>query len=157
VDPEAAGGIRTGVYRREESAYDAVERDVLPEPPQRPEARVFQALTVSAVRAVVSRQAAKAGMDAARRSDLVLAANEIATNSVRHAGGWGLLRVWRDADALVCEVADHGSGLGALPAPRRPQTDQAGGYGLWLANELCERVEVSAAGGGTTVRLRMPL
>ena len=147
----------TRVYRWQQSAHRPVERDVLPEPPQRPEARVFQSMTISAVRAVVSRHAAQAGMDAARRSNLVLAANEIATNSVRHAGGWGLLRVWRDADALVCEVTDHGSGLGALPAPRRPHADQTGGYGLWLANELCERVEVSAAGRGTTVRLRMPL
>ena len=69
-------------------------------------------------------------MDATRRNDLVLAANEIATNSVRHAGGWGLLRVWRDAGALVCEVTDHGSGLGALPAPHRPEPDQVDGYGL---------------------------
>ena len=145
------------VYRWDENADPDVGRNVRCEDRAPAEARVFQSLTVSAVRAVVSRHAAKAGMDAARRSDLVLAANEIATNSVRHAGGWGLLRIWREADALICEVTDQGSGLGALPAPRRPHTDQVDGYGLWLANKLCEQVEVSTAGGGTAVRLRMPL
>ena len=132
-------------------------RDVPAGPRVRPEVRVFQALTVSAVRSVVSRHAAEAGMDPSRRNDLVLAANEIASNSVRHAGGWGLLRVWRDDDALVCEVTDHGSGLGALPARGRPGPDQVDGYGLWLARELCERVEVSSAAGGTVVRLQMPV
>ena len=145
------------VYRWDETADPDAGHEVLRDAPAPAEVRVFQSLTVIAVRAVVSDQAAKAGMDAARRRDLVLAANEIATNSVRHAGGWGLLRIWRDADALVCEVTDQGSGLGALPAPPRPHTDQAGGYGLWLANELCERVEISTAGRGTAVRLRMPL
>ena len=87
----------------------------------------------------------------------MLAASEIASNSVRHAGGWGLLRVWRNADAVICEVTDDGGVSGALPAARRPEPDQVDGYGLWLANELCEQVEVSSAHGGTVVRLRMPV
>ena len=149
-------GIGRPMYRWEENAGD-VRGDGLPEAASQPEARVFQSLTVSAVRAVVSRHAAEAGMDPSSRNDLVLAANEIATNSVRHAGGWGLLRVWRETDALVCEVTDHGSGLGALPAPRSPEPDQVDGYGLWLAKELCERVDVSPAGNGTVVRLEMRL
>ena len=146
------------MYRWEERTDHDLEPDVLPRPPARFEARVFQALTVSAVPSVVSGHAAEAGMDQSRRNDLVLAANEIANNSVRHAGGWGLLRMWRDTDPLVCEVADHGgTGLEALRVPRRPGPEQVNGYGLWLANELCERVEVSSAHGGTVVRLQMPV
>ena len=36
------------------------------------------------------------GSAATRVEDLVLAVNELATNSVRHGGGAGLLRVWQD-------------------------------------------------------------
>ncbi len=151
-----AAGIRRGVYRWEESA-GGVQRSGLPEPPARPEARVFQSLTVSAVRTVVSRHAADAGIDASRRNDLVLAASEVAGNSVRHAGGWGLLRIWRDAEVLVCEVTDHGSSLGALAVPRSPEPDRVDGYGLWLANQLADRVVVSSEDGGTVVRLEMRL
>jgi serine/threonine-protein kinase RsbW len=122
-----------------------------------PEVRVFQKLTVNAVRAVVSRHAAQAGMEASRRNDLVLAVNEIATNSVLHAGGWGVLRVWRDGDSLVCEVADKGGGDWVPCVPASPRPDQMSGYGLWLARQLCERVEVASAHCGTVVRLHMPL
>jgi anti-sigma regulatory factor (Ser/Thr protein kinase) len=144
------------VYRWDTTADDGVlEVGWLREPPGRPEARVFQALTVSAVRAVVSRNAADAGMEDRRRNDLVLAVNEIATNSVRHAGGWGTLRMWREGDVLVCEVADKGTDGWAPLAPRSPEPDQVQGYGLWLANKLCERVQVHPTPGGTVVRLHM--
>jgi hypothetical protein len=41
---------------------------------------------------------------------LVLAVDEVATNSLRHGGGRGTLRIWRDADAVVCEVRDAAAG-----------------------------------------------
>ena len=58
------------------------------------------------------------------REDLVLAVNELATNSVRHAGGHGILRMWRDDGALLCEVRDRGRIddplVGRRRAPRGP-------------------------------------
>ncbi len=146
------------MYRSQDDDGDSLaEHDVPPPPPACADARVFQSLTVSGLRTLVSRYAAEAGMDASRRNDLMLAVSETASNSVRHAGGWGLLRIWRDAQTLVCEVTDHGSSLGALRVQRRPEPDQVDGYGLWLADELCERVEVSSTAGGTVVRLEMRL
>ena len=145
------------VYRCEESADDAATDDSLPEPCSRPAATVFQSLTVSAARAFVARRAQEAGMDPARTNDLVLAVNEIATNSVRHAEGWGTLRIWREGDRLVCEVADRGGIEGGLPVPSRPMGDRVSGYGLWLAERLCERVEVRSAQGGTVIRLHARL
>lgn len=118
---------------------------------------MFQSLTVGAVRTLVSRCAVEAGMEASRRNDLVLAVSEVASNSVVHADGWGALRVWRDGDAIVCEVSDKGGSAEPLVVRRPRDPDQAGGYGLWLANQLCERVEVRASLAGTVVRLRMPL
>ena len=53
-------------------------------------------------------RATAAGLDANKTGQLVLAANELASNSVRHGGGFGVLRVWVDGDAVVCEVRDQG-------------------------------------------------
>ena len=63
---------------------------------------------------------------ATRRDDLLLAVNELATNSVRHGGGEGVLRAWHDGDSLVCEVSDRGrieraAGRAHAPAGRGAQ------------------------------------
>jgi len=155
--PARAGGHIRTVYRCDESAGATPERDTLPAPRPSVEARVFQSLTVSAVRALVARHAAEAGLDPARTGDLVLAVNEIATNSVKHAGGWGVLRLWREAGVVVCEVRDRGCGDWSLPAVRDPTPDATGGYGLRLADRLCERVDARSSRGGTVVRLEMAL
>lgn len=84
-----------------------------------------------------------------------MAVNEIATNSVRHSGGSGTLRVWRDGHVLVCEVRDGGQLQDPLADRRRPAPDQNGGRGFWLANQLCDLVQVRSYPAGTTVRLHM--
>ena len=149
------------MYLSGESAAAAAaakdDRHPLPPPAQRAEARVFQSLTVSAVRTLVSRHAVRAGMDRSRSNDLVLAVNEIASNSVNHGGGWGVLGIWREGDALVCEITDRGRGDWSLPALRDPAPDTEDGYGLWLADRLCERVDVRSGRGGTVVRLEVGL
>ena len=146
------------VYRRDESAARPIAgSDRSPKPPSRPEARVFQSLTVSAARTLVARRAREAGMDSAAANDLVLAVNEIATNSVRHGEGWGTLRIWREGDRLVCEIADRGR-PGCVDTLRRSRgPDDVGGHGLWLAERLCERVEIEPGRDGTVVRLHATL
>ena len=49
------------------------------------------------------------GLPARRRvADLVLAVDELATNSLRYARGEGMLRTWRENGSLLVEVADDG-------------------------------------------------
>ena len=45
---------------------------------------------------------------------------------------------------MVCEVSDPGAGLaGPVPARRiRPAPDEPGGWGLWLARELTDTLEI---------------
>ena len=119
--------------------------------------QIFQSLTVSAVRRIVSQRAAAAGMDSQRRHDLVVAVSEVATNSVRHADGRGVLRVWQDGQVLVCEVADRGRPDRPLVGRTPPMPGQQGGYGLWIANRLCDHVETLSTGSGTVIRLHMRL
>jgi anti-sigma regulatory factor (Ser/Thr protein kinase) len=107
------------------------------------------------VRSAVGDQATAAGLDDRRADDLLLAAHEIATNSVRHGGGRGHLRLWRENDAVVCELADHGRLDNALAGRARPVPDGLDGYGLWIANHLCDLVQVRSLPDGTAVRLHM--
>jgi anti-sigma regulatory factor (Ser/Thr protein kinase) len=57
---------------------------------------------------------------------------------------------------LICEVRDTGRIADPLAGRRRPPADQlAGGWGLWIANALCDLVQLRTSSGGTTVRLHL--
>jgi anti-sigma regulatory factor (Ser/Thr protein kinase) len=120
---------------------------------------------LATVRAAVTRCGARTGLEAGQIEDLVLAVNELATNSVVHGGGAGRLRMWQEGDgggggdgaggALVCEVADGGTLAHPLAGRRRPSEGQIGQYGLWLVNQLCDFVEQRTLPGGNVVRVTM--
>ena len=68
----------------------------LPEPSGAVEEFVLAGLSLDRVRHLVADHAAAAGLDSKRSGDLVVAVNEAVTNTVRHADGIGVLRLWRD-------------------------------------------------------------
>lgn len=105
------------------------------------------------VRRRVEKAATLVGLAADRTADLVLAASELAANSVVHGGGKGILRIWRDGERLVVEVEDRGLIEEPLVGRVRPASAQHGGLGLWLANQLCDLVQIRSGAAGTTVRL----
>lgn len=88
-----------------------------------------------------------------RVEDLVLAVHEIAANSVRHGGGAGLLRLWRDGRTLICEVGDRGYIENPLMALRAPDMRSGSGRGLWIANTVCDLVQIHSSPDGSRVRL----
>lgn len=118
-------------------------------------AETFERSQVTRLRHAVASCAAAAGLVGQRLDDFVLAVNELLTNAVRHGGGHGRIRLWRANRAVVCEVSDSGAGIGAnrLANRERPRLDNAGGWGLWLADELSDRMEVRTGPSGTTVRI----
>lgn len=115
---------------------------------------VFDVDGLPAVRRLVLAEADRAGIEPGRAGDLVLAASEIANNSVRHGGGVGIFQTWRSKDGLICEVRDSGRMADPLVGRKRPRLDQLRGRGLWLANQLCDLVQIRWE-GETVVRLRM--
>ena len=127
----------------------------LPEPVPRPKELYFEAASLAALRQYVGLRAADAGLGSRHVEDVLLAVNEVATNSLRHAGGAGVLRVWEEPHALVCEVRDSGSFEMPLAGRERPVHGQVGGYGLWLANQVCDLVQIRSLPAGTVVRLHM--
>jgi anti-sigma regulatory factor (Ser/Thr protein kinase) len=127
----------------------------LPEPASPPYTLPFETDTLRTLRTFLYRYAASAGISSPRTDDLVLAVSEVATNSVRHGGGQGLLRVWQDDEAVVCEVWDEGRIDEPLAGRERPSVGRARGRGLWLANHLCELVQLRSFPSGNVVRLHM--
>ncbi|MCW3025000.1 MAG: putative signal transduction histidine kinase [Solirubrobacterales bacterium] len=91
------------------------------------------------------------------REDLVLAVNELATNSIRYGGGGGTLRVWREGESLLCEVQDGGRMEPPLVGRIRPKPDANGGRGVWIANQLCDLVQIRSSPAGTVVRVHKAL
>lgn len=110
------------------------------------------------VRAFVEKTARALGLGDRQVDDLVLAVNEMATNSVRHGGGDGRVGVWIDEGWLVCEVADAGVISEPLLGRRVPSVEGESGRGHWMANQLCDLVQVhSSRSSQTAVRLFMRL
>jgi anti-sigma regulatory factor (Ser/Thr protein kinase) len=115
----------------------------------------FTAPDLGALRRLVAAIAARAGLDEVRGSDLVLAVNEIGSNSVEHGPGRGLLRLWLSDGDVTAEVTDTGTTVLRFPGMAAPPATGARGRGLWLASELCDVMQVWSDPGGTVVRLRM--
>jgi anti-sigma regulatory factor (Ser/Thr protein kinase) len=130
--------------------------DALREPSDEPRSLDFAGENLRQLRALVLSFASEAGLARERAGDLVLAVHELATNSIRHGGGRGTLRLWRDAGSLVCEISDEGRIDAPLVGRSRPAANgQIGGYGMWLANQLCELVQVRSLASGNVVRVHM--
>jgi anti-sigma regulatory factor (Ser/Thr protein kinase) len=146
VPSAAYGGI---------AAASAPFGEPLPEPVPPPKELYFEAASLAALRQYVALRGSDAGLTPRRREDLLLAVNEVATNSLRHAEGWGVLRVWEEPHALICEVQDAGSFDRPLAGRERPVPDQIGGFGLWLSNQVCDLVQIRSLPVGSVVRLHM--
>ncbi len=154
--------MHEGVSRRN-SAYRPLHRapgpfgGSLPNPPTDREELAFTAHGLGAIRSLVAKRGAQAGLGESPREDLVLAVNELVTNSVQYGGGGGTLRIWLEPDALVCDVRDRGFIHDPLVGRLPPPVDQHGGRGLWLVNHLCDLVQIRSSPDGTVVRVHMQL
>jgi anti-sigma regulatory factor (Ser/Thr protein kinase) len=148
--------------RRESASYHGLQAvgaatfdGPLPEPPGRPPELIFETGPLDQLRRVVAAKAAAAGFGAAQRADLVLAVNEVAANSLRHGGGKGILRVWQEGGTLICEVRDAGQLDDPLVGREHPGAETDDGRGVWLANHLCDLVQLRSSDAGTVARLHM--
>jgi anti-sigma regulatory factor (Ser/Thr protein kinase) len=129
----------------------------LPEPPSQAIDRRFGLSELADLRQLVMDAAKQAGLRGQRLRDLMLSVNEVASNSVRHGGGSGLLRVWRERAALFCEVHDQGEIDHPLAGRVIPADGRPDGRGLWIANQLCDLVQIRSSAAGTVVRMQMRL
>jgi anti-sigma regulatory factor (Ser/Thr protein kinase) len=105
------------------------------------------------LRSAVSAHGSHLGLSDRRLEDLVLIANELATNAIRHGGGGGRLVLWGDDGAVHCQVSDAGPGLtdpanaGTRPVP----VGAVDGRGLWIARRLSDGFHVASGPEGATL------
>jgi anti-sigma regulatory factor (Ser/Thr protein kinase) len=155
--------IGTSRAHRASPAYTdphAVCRDCdapLPEPQDAAVVR-FGESELASTRDAADRWAATAGLPPERRTDWLLAIGEATSNSVRHGGGRGRLRMWRTDGAIVAEISDRGRLTDPLTGRRRPDPyAPTGGRGVWIMHQVCDLVEIRAAEEGLVLRLHMVL
>jgi anti-sigma regulatory factor (Ser/Thr protein kinase) len=133
----------------------AISGRPLPSPSPGARSTAFGQQDLPALREQVRRRALQEGISPSRAQDLVTAVHEAAANTVVHAPGTGILRIWRDGMSLVCEIGDDGRITDPLAGrhPDSPHDDS--GHGLRIVHELCDLVELRSGPRGTTARLHM--
>ncbi|MCG8914272.1 sensor histidine kinase [Actinokineospora sp. PR83] len=107
---------------------------------------------LATARGLAGERARDVGLDEEQAGDVALVVTELLTNSVEHGGGAAVLRLWADADGLVCEVRDRGRLVDQLAGLRPAPHNQPNGRGLLLVNTLADLVAVHTGAGGTTIR-----
>jgi anti-sigma regulatory factor (Ser/Thr protein kinase) len=140
-----------GAFRPVDLA-DPFDRPVPPRPAGA-DRMSFQTGDLRRVRVFVATRAEQAGLDQQAAGAMVLAVNEIATNSLSHGGGRGEVRAWTHGRSLVFEVSDQGHITSPLVGRLRPAPEAGDGAGLWLANQLCDLVQIYSSARGTAVRV----
>ncbi|GAA5137852.1 ATP-binding protein [Pseudonocardia adelaidensis] len=111
---------------------------------------------LASIRAEVRRWLAPLGLTEDTQEDIVLAANEAASNAAEHAylpvtvGDTVELTFWVEARAVWIEIVDHGRWQAPAPRPG------ARGHGLKMMSNLVDTVLLHYDGRGTRVLLRHP-
>jgi len=110
------------------------------------------------VRAFAAGHARRAGLPDRLVRDLVIAVGELAANTLVHTTGAGTMAIWATPQEVICQVHDSGRIEDPLTGRLRPEpSDLGGGRGLWVANQLCDLVEIRTGRYGTQIRLHMRL
>jgi anti-sigma regulatory factor (Ser/Thr protein kinase) len=130
-------------------------RTEIPLPPLKAGRLEFGLDDLHDLRAQVAATATAVGLAPSRVSDLVVAASELAANSVLHGGGRGLATIWGGEGAVYVEVADAGTIVDPGVGKSRPDPTAESGRGLYIANQLCDAVSIESGPTGTRVRLRV--
>ena len=111
--------------------------------------------TLMELRTAIADDPVLGSLSAERRSDLVFAINEAASNAVKHGNETCLTRIWHDGDEVVTEVRSHSGIDDVMAGRRRPAADALEGRGLWLINQICDLVELRSGASGTTLRMHV--
>jgi anti-sigma regulatory factor (Ser/Thr protein kinase) len=127
----------------------------LPPPPASAESLAYDT-DLAPVRRLVERHACLTSLGAERVADLILAASEVAANTLGHTGSGGTFQIWHDRDEILCQAHDQGWITDPLAGRVRRGPDGRG-HGLYLVNHVCDLVEVRTGPAGTTIRMHMRL
>jgi anti-sigma regulatory factor (Ser/Thr protein kinase) len=113
--------------------------------------------SLASLRAAVADHGRRCGMGDTAVGDLIMVANELATNVVRHGGGVGRMVLWHRDKVVICQVSDDGPGMfnTADIGANRIETTSVTGRGIWLIRQVANGVEIDTNERGTTVTVSM--
>lgn len=149
---DATGSVAQPTYAQPTADAVLSPPSPLPDPPPHAAVFPFDAATVADLRRFLLDEALCGGVRPGAIDAAVLVGSELAGNSVRHGGGTGTARIWRDGRSLVVEISDEGRIVDPLAGRLRPPLDGQSGRGLWLANQLADLVQLRSSAHGTVVR-----
>lgn len=112
--------------------------------------RTFGVDDLPAVRRLAVEHGRRAGLDAGRLGDFVLAVNEAATSAVCRGGERARLRLWESGDGVGCEVRGGSWMPAGQPSAVPDDTDS---LRLWVVRQVCSKVDLSYGPDEMTVRL----
>jgi len=126
----------------------------LREPAEEPAEFIVGGVRNAPVRRFLAQLGFAAGLGPARTDDLTLAIVAVAGNMAR-PGGKQLVRVWPEAGSVVAELGDLAAVDDPLAGREWPPPVAGPARGLWLANQLCDLVQVRSFDAGAVVRLHV--
>ena len=111
----------------------------------------FTAHDVHRLRTYLNLEFYVAGLSEAQAADLAEVVHRLATGSLHRGAQGGTVRIWNQPDAVVCEVADDTVVEDRLLGRRIPFEEDHDA--LWVANQLCDLVQLRSTETGTAVRV----
>lgn len=103
----------------------------------------------------VEAEARRAGLAEWQMQQLLAAVGEVAHNAFVHGSAPVFVTAWEEHESFVCQIEDDGGGIVDLAAGYMPPTNGNDGWGLWLARQLTDSLEIGRGPHGSAVRLTM--
>jgi hypothetical protein len=127
----------------------------LPVPGTRLAERTFRQSDLPAIRRFAAEFGARAGVEAGRHADFVLAVSEAAASALAYGPCSARLRLWTVGTRAFGEInADE---MMVRQGPRGVRQDGAETLRRWLLRQLCDDVSVEPGPHGVTVRFSVVL
>ena len=130
---------------------DSLFSSALEEPDTVPIEFTFDHADISGMEERVTVELIVTGLAAEPAAQLAMATHRLAVCSLHRGAAHGRVRLWREPHAFICEVFDDIVVNDLLLGRRVPFGEEHDG--LWMANQLCDLVQLRSTTNGTTVRV----
>jgi hypothetical protein len=109
------------------------------------------------LRRFIASRADAYGVTGDRAEMLILAVSEVGAYLKNQGPGAAAVRAWEQPGAVVCDFRQPGTSisdpfLGLRPASLEPGADD----GLWLANQICDWMDIRSDADGCAIQLQVP-
>jgi MEDS: MEthanogen/methylotroph, DcmR Sensory domain len=109
------------------------------------------------LRRFIASRADAYGVAGDRAEMLILAVSEVGAYLKNQGPGTAAVRAWEQPGAVVCDFRQPGTSIGDPFLGLRPASLEPGaGDGLWLANQICDWMEIRSGGEGCAIQLQVP-